>query len=264
MSRFAALTVETLRDAVRRRSLIAAALASAIAAFAVGRCGSCDAVVSLQGQTVELQGSGLGALAAVTTVVWIALWTYAVAALLASDGLTTALEDGSAASLLARPVARDTFALSRLAGVWIGAAALGAALAALAIALAVTRQGVAAGPGWAALLALALGTWSVVAIAMVASLWLPRAATLLLLIVVGAAVSGIEIADLLGARLEGLVGIVAHWGPAWIAAPVDALAPWLGSPLPGPPPWPGLRALAWAVLATAALVLRFRRLEVPV
>jgi ABC-type transport system involved in multi-copper enzyme maturation permease subunit len=263
MSVFTALTLETLRDGLRRRGLIAALVASALAAFAVQRCGSCDAAVTLQGRSVTLQGGELGALVAVTGLAWIAAWTYAVSTLLASDGLATALEDGSAASVLARPVARDTFVLTRLAGIWLGSFALGAALAALAVGLAVARQHVPLAPGLGALVALGLGTWSVVAAAMLASLSLPRPATLLLVIVAGAAVSGIEVAALLGARTDGFAGLVAQWGPAWIAAPVDALAPWLASPLPGPPPWPLVRALAWAALVTAALVARFRRLEIP-
>ena len=166
----------------------------------------------------------------------IALWTYAVAALLASDGLAAALEDGVAEAVLARPVSRDAFVLARLAGVWLGAFALGAALLALATALSADRSGVALLPALRAALGVGLGAWSVAALAMVVSLSLPRAATLLLFGALGMAVVGIEVAALFGARMTGLAGAVAHFGPAWLAGPVGSLAPWLSElRLPGPP-----------------------------
>ena len=81
---------------------------------------------------------------------------------------------------------------------------------------------------------------------------------------VGAALVGSELASLLGAHAGGLFGAAARYGPAWLAAPVAALTPWLGSAqLPGPPAWADSRALVWAALATVALVARFRSLEVP-
>jgi hypothetical protein len=99
---------------------------------------------------------------------------------------------------------------------------------------------------------------------MAVSLSLPRAATLLLFGALGLAVVGIEVAALFGARMTGLAGAVAHWGPAWLAGPVGSLAPWLSErSLPGPPEWPYARAIAWAALGTGALVARFRRLELP-
>jgi hypothetical protein len=115
-----------------------------------------------------------------------------------------------------------------------------------------------------AALGVGVGAWGVAALAMTVSLSLPRAATLLLSAALGSAVVGVEVAALLGARPGGVLGAIAGFGPAWLAAPVAALTPWLSEvQLPGPPVWPDARALAWAALATGALVARFRRIELP-
>ena len=157
MSAFSALAREALRDAARRRALVAAAVASAIAGLAIARCGNCEANLMIQGETLSAQAGDLGAVGAMIGFALIALWTYAVAALLASDGLAAALEDGVAEAVLARPVSRDAFVLARLAGVWLGAFALGAALLALATALSADRSGVALLPALRAALGVGAG-----------------------------------------------------------------------------------------------------------
>ena len=263
MSAFTALARDALRDAARRRGLIAAAVASAIAALAIERCGHCEAAVSIQGEAMSAQAGELAVLGAIASLALIALWTYAVAALLASDGLAAALEDGVVESVLARPVSRDVLVLARLAGAWSGAFVLGAALFALAIGLAADRPGITLAPALGALLCAGVAAWTVAALAMCVSLSLPRAATLLLFGAIGAVVVGIETAGLFGARLDGFAGAVVAYGPAWLAAPVSALGPWLSAAPPGPPAWPNARALLWAAAATCALVARFRRVELP-
>jgi ABC-type transport system involved in multi-copper enzyme maturation permease subunit len=235
-----------------------------MAGLAIARCGHCEAAVSVQGQTLSTQAGDLGAIGAILSVALIALWTYAVSALLASDGLAAALEDGVVEAVLARPVSRDVLVVARLAGAWLGACALGAALLALAVGIAADRPQVTLAPALRAALEVGVGAWSVAALAMTVSLSLPRAATLLLFGALGSTVVAIEVAGLLGARPGGLLGAIAGFGPAWLAAPVAALTPWLSEvQLPGPPAWPDTRALAWAALATGALVARFRRLELP-
>jgi ABC-type transport system involved in multi-copper enzyme maturation permease subunit len=264
VSTFAALARDALRDAARRRGLVAAAVASAIAALAIERCGHCEAAVSIQGEALSAQAGELAVIGAIASLALVALWTYAVAALLAADGIAAALEDGVVEAVLARPVSRDVLVLARLAGAWSGAFALGTALFALAVGLAASRPGVTLAPALAALLWTGVSAWTVAALAMCVSLSLPRAATLLLFGALGAGVVGIETAGLFGARMGGIAGAIAACGPAWLAAPVSALAPWLSAAqLPGPPTWPNARALLWAAAATCALVARFRRLELP-
>lgn len=257
-----ALVLETLHDAVRRRGLIAAALVSAGVALFVQRCGTCNAAISVQGESVAMQGSEFGAIGAIVSFGLVAIWTYGVTALLASDGLASALEDGGAESILARPVSRDVFVAARLIGVWAGTFAIGFVLLALLVGLSVANQGVPLAPALPALLAVAIAAIGVAAFAMLCSLSLPRVATLLLLTGIGLGVTGIETAAVLGAEPTGWARLLAHWGPAWVTAPMDALGPWLsGGALPNPMPWPFARLCVWSSLLGAALIARFRRVE---
>jgi ABC-type transport system involved in multi-copper enzyme maturation permease subunit len=256
------LVLETLHDAMRRRGLIAAALVSAGVALFVQRCGSCDAAVTVQGESVAMQGSEFGVIGALVSFGLVAIWTYGVIALLASDGLASVLDDGGAESILARPVSRDVFVAARLIGVWAGAFAIGFALLALVVGLAVANQGAAVAPAVPALLAVAIAAIGVAAFAMLCSLSLPRVATLLVLTGIGIAVTGIETAALLSGDPTGWTRVVAFWGPAWIAAPLDALGAWLpAGALPAPLPWPFARACVWSGLLVAALIARFRQIE---
>jgi len=259
---FGALVLETLRDAVRRRGLITAALVSAGIALFVQRCGSCEAAVQVQGESVAIQGSEVGILGALVSFGLVAIWSYGVVALLASDGLANILEDGGAESILARPVSRDVFVSARLVGAWAGASAIGIVLLALVTGLAAANQGVPVAAALPAIAAVAVAALGVAAFAMLCSLSLPRVATLMLLTGIGMAVAGIETAALLGAEPTGWTGAVAHWGPAWVTAPIDALGSWLptGS-LPSASPWPFARVCLWSGLLCAALIARFRRIE---
>lgn len=261
MSALLALAEDALRDAARRRSLLAAAVASGVAALAVDRCSGCQADLTLQGQPVaEAQLAAMTALASFTLV---AVWTYALAALLASDTLATALEDGTAASVMARPVSRDVLCLARLAGALLAACGLGIALLALATALLYFRVGMPLGPAAASTLAVVAGTWSAGALAMTLSLVLPRPATLLAMTVLGGAVCTAELAHALSGEIGGLWGLLGRLGPGWISGPVAPLLAWLQ---PGEtsalPPYGLLRSLAWGAAASTALCLAFRRQEI--
>lgn len=263
MSAFAALALDALRDTVRRRSLLAAGVASAIAALAVNRCSGCDASVVLQGESV--QGGEVAALSALASFGLLALWTYAMAALLASDGLASALEDGTAESVLARPVSRDALGLARLAGTLAGALAVGLVLIALAAGLLHARQGLALAPAVASAAAVALGAWSAAALAMALSLALPRPATLLAMTLLAAALCGADLAVWLAEeRVSGPWAILGRWGPGWISAPLAPLAVWLppgALALPAPPAFALLRSLGWGIAASGLLVGAFRRRE---
>lgn len=262
MSAWTALALEALRDTVRRRSLLAAGVASAIAALAVNRCSGCHASVVLQGQSV--QSDQLAGLTAVLSFGLLAIWTYAMAALLASDGLATALEDGTAESVLARPVSRDVLSLARLGGTLAGALGVGLALLALAAGLLHVRQGLALAPAVASCAAIAIGAWSSAALAMALSLTLPRPATLLAMTMLAAVLCSADASIWLAGSAapgHGLWTLLGRWGPGWISGPLAPLSPWLGAEVPPPPPLPWLRAVGWALLATGALVLAFRRRE---
>ncbi len=262
MNGFGPLVLETLHDAIRRRGLIAAALVSAGVALFVQRCGTCDATIQVQGESVAMQGSEIGVIGALVSFGLAAIWTYAIVALLASDGLASALEDGGAESILARPVSRDVFVSARLVGVWGGGFAIGAALLALVVGLAVARQAVSAAAAVPAVASVGIAAIGVAAFAMWCSLSLPRVATLLVLSGVGLTVTAIELGAAVGGEPTGWSRWVALFGPAWVAAPMNALGAWLAAgSLPAPAPWAFSRVCLWTAAFCIALIARFRRIE---
>ena len=133
-------------------------------------------------------------------------------------------------------------------------------------ALLVARHGLAAGPAiWGAVAALA-GALCVGALAMTASLWIGRAAVLLLVVLGIPFVVFANAAMFAGALFElevgGLTASVTRFAPPLGLAVIAAVAPWnphveLGDELA--PLW---RLGAWALGSVALLVLAFRRTEI--
>jgi hypothetical protein len=102
----------------------------------------------------------------------------------------------------------------------------------------------------------------VASLAMAASLVLPRAATLL--IVLGG-VWLVALANGLGAvaQLGGWLAWIDRAGPPLGSAMAIALAPWLeGATLAEHPAQVGARLLAWAIAGVAVLAYGFRGVEV--
>ena len=139
---FGALAREALGDALRRRLVLAIAVASLVSLQLVESCTSCgSATFTRDGQTVAMpEVAGMGALA---VAIACALWTVILAGALASDHLAEPLADGSASLVLARPVGRASFALARLAGALAIALVSGAVLLGGAGVLLHLRQGLA-------------------------------------------------------------------------------------------------------------------------
>lgn len=257
---FAVLGREALADATRRRIVPLIAAAALFSLFFVDTCTSCSPQLRAGGEPVA--ASQVQGLLGVAVLLVLGMWTLVLAGVLASDHLAEPLEDGSAALVLSRPVSRGAFALSRLAGVLVLAFATGAVLLSAATWLLSLRQGLAPLPALVAGLSLAAGCVTVGGIAMAASLFLPRVATVLL---VFALVWGIALVNVLsgaGARLGGWVGAVDRFGPPLAGAPLAALAVWL-EPLSvaGDPADLALRSLAWAAGSAALVVLSFRNAE---
>jgi ABC-type transport system involved in multi-copper enzyme maturation permease subunit len=259
MSAFAWLAREALADAFRRRIAFAVAAAALLSVAILDSCTSCAPSVTVNGEVREL--SQLAGPAGVGSFVVLGLWLITLAGVLASDHLASTLEDGSALLSLARPVSRDAFALARLAGV-LGLA-LGAGLVVLgaATALLASRSGLPPLPALAAGAACGLGCVAVAALAMTASLALPRAATLLLvlgLVWLTAVANGIA----LFASLRGWLGALDRYGPPLASSMVLTLAPWVdGVSLAGDPVQVLARLAAWALAALLLLAFAFRRVE---
>ena len=260
MRAFALLAREALGDAVRRRIAVVVAAASLLSLLMIDSCTACaTGSVLVNGELREVAGLA-GATGALTVIV-LGLWIVALAGFLASDHLAQSLADGSALLVLARPVGRAPFALARLAGALGVALGAGALLLGATVALLATRSGISPWPALAAGLTFALGATTTGALAMAASLHLPRAACALLALV---AVGAVALADglaLAGTEPVGWLGALARLGPAFAAAPAGLLDAWvpgleLGDPLPALG-----RAALWAGASLILLLAAFARLE---
>jgi ABC-type transport system involved in multi-copper enzyme maturation permease subunit len=253
------LARESLSDALRRRLVLAVAVASLLSLQLVDSCTSCgSATIVRDGQVVALpEVAGIGALAVMIACV---LWTLLLAGFLASDHLADPLEDGSAALVLARPVGRGRFALARLAGALAIALASGALLLAATGALLHARQGLPWWPVLPAFAACAAGAVTIGALAMLASLYLPRVATVLLVMMGVGGIAAVNVAGLFGAELGGLPAFVQRFGPPLVSPVVLALREWIApTAVPGDALTLALRQIGWMLASAALLVHAFRR-----
>ncbi|MFQ5417856.1 MAG: hypothetical protein ACE5FL_12520, partial [Myxococcota bacterium] len=193
-----------------------------------------------------------------------ALWVMVLGGVLASDHLTETLDDGSACLVLARPVGRATFVLARLAGALGITAVTGAVLLGGAALLLHARHGVPLGAALWAGLACALGVVVVAALAMTASLFLPRIATVLLVLIGVGIIAGVNAVGLSGASQGGVAWGIDRFGPPLCAAVAAALAPWIApTALAAEPLTLAIRGLAWAVASVSLLAVVFRRSDIP-
>lgn len=260
----AALARESLADATRRRVVPVVAVLALLSLLFVDTCTSCRPTVLVNGETLDSLrvAERVGGFGGLLVTVLLGLWTLVLAGVLASDHLAEPIADGGANLVLARPVSRGLFALSRLAGALGLAWGTGCVLLLGSGLLLHARQGLPFGPACAALGACALGATSVAALAMAASLALPRA--LIALLVLGAVfgVASLNAASQLGAELGGLAGLVDRAGPPLASSMIVALGAWIE---PSVPRGDGLalllRSLAWAAGSIAVLMHAFRRVE---
>lgn len=255
------LTREALADAVRRRIAVVVAGFALVSLFFVDSCTSCSPTITAQGQEVAVQQ--IAGASGVAVALVLSLWAMILGGILASDHLAEPLEDGSALLLLARPVPRGTYALTRLAGAWLLAAATAALLLFSSAALLQARQELSATPMLGAWLACVASAWTVGALAMTASLWLPRAVTALLVFGGVWLLAGLETAARLGAELTGVARAIDTLGPPLASGVLIALGGWLEPTVQveGSAAAVALRALLWSVGSAALLVVGFRRIE---
>jgi ABC-type transport system involved in multi-copper enzyme maturation permease subunit len=257
---FAALAREAVADALRRRIVALIALLALFSLLFVDSFTSCSLRVAQNGEEVALES--LAGLGGVLVSVVLGLWTLVLAGVLAADHLAEPLADGSANLLLSRPVSRGAFALSRLAGVLALALGVGAVLLGATGFLLQARQGLPPGALLGAFAACAAGAVTVGALAMTASLALPRSVVALLVFGGVWSLAGIELAARLGATLTGLPGALERFGPPLAGSMLAALSGWLEAAAGHADPLAlAMRSIAWAVASAALLVLAFRRVE---
>jgi ABC-type transport system involved in multi-copper enzyme maturation permease subunit len=256
------LTREALADALRRRIVPVVAVLAVISLFVVESCTSCSPSATRDGQPI--QAAELVGFGAVVGAVLLGLWAMVLAGVLASDHLAEPLADGSAELVLARPVSRGVFALSRLAGAWALAGGTAAILLGAQAALLHVRQGLALAPAGIALLACLAGAATVAALAMTASLWLPRVVTALAVLALVGLLGAVNLAAQLGAELNGFPAWLDAAGPPLATTLLAALAPWVESATPGATSGLALalRSLAWLAGSAGLLVWSFRRIEI--
>lgn len=259
MKAFWLLFQEALSDAFRRRIAAGVAVAALLSVMMLESCTSCAPSITVNGEQREL-GELVGA-AGFGVYLVLGLWVIALAGVLASDHLRSALDDGSATLSLARPVPREAFALARLAGVLGVAGGAGGLVLGAAAFLLTTRNELPLLPALIGAGACALGALVVGALAMAASLVLPRVATVLLVF------GGIGLVTLANgiapfAEGQGWLGLVDRFGPPLASSLALALGPWLDSvAVPGDGVQLTARLVAWAIASLLALAFGFRRME---
>jgi hypothetical protein len=260
---FRTLAREAVGDAVRRRIVPAIAVISLLSLLVVDSCTSCGTpTISQNGVPVELPE--IAGWTGMVIFVVLALWAMVLAGILGSDHLAETLSDGSASLVLARPGGRAAFALSRLAGVLAIALVTGAVLLGGTTALLYARHGVAVASALWGGLACALGVVVVASLAMTASLFLPRIATVLVVLIGVGLIAGVNAIGLFGVELGGIAWGIDRFGPPLGSAVIAALAPWIAPvEVPADPLELAVRIAAWAVAGVSLLAVVFRRCDVP-
>jgi hypothetical protein len=190
------------------------------------------------------------------------LWSIVLAGVLASEHLAQTLADGSATFALARPVGRGTFAFARLAGSLVIALATGAVLLGGTALFLSARSGLPMRPALLAGVCCAVGAITLAGLAMSASLYIPRIATVMLVFV---ATGATTLANLLGMFRDesgGAMGAIDRFGPPLCSSIALALSPWIDAVrVPGSPLEIAIRHGVWAVASIVLLWAVFRRVE---
>jgi hypothetical protein len=192
----------------------------------------------------------------------LALWSIVLAGVIASEHLAQTLSDGSATLCLARPVGRGTFAFARLAGSLAIALVTGAVLLGGTAIFLGARSGLPTGPALAAGLSCALGMVTVAALAMTASLFIPRIATVLLVFVAIGTTTMANVLAMFRDTTSGLLGAIDRFGPPLCSSIAVALSPWISDvAVPGSATEIATRHALWAAASIALLWTAFRRIE---
>lgn len=225
---FSLLTRESLRDAARRRVVPAVIALCLLTLGSINSCTTCNAQITTTG--VDASSLDILGWVGVSVLGVLALFCVMLAGLLASDHLSSSLEDGSGLLILTRPVKRTTFVLSRLAGTLCVSGLATLVMMGGASLMLVLRGDLSVMP---ALMALAV-TWmnclSLAALAMMVSLFLPRVATFLCLVGFVGWTSMANLISMSGGGLGFVSQVLNDFGPPILTAVVVPLADWAGQP----------------------------------
>lgn len=257
---FHRLAAEAVRDSLRSRSGLAIFVSAALCLLFVERCSGATAIFEHGGRTIDpaVFSRVIGPL----LYGLVALFLVAAAGLVACDVLARPIEDGTVSLWLARPVSRTLYALARLAGAVTLSGVVGAVVLLAATVLVTARYDLSYGPGLVGMAVFLADAVVVSAVAMAASLFLPRLLTLFLVVTWVQLVLFANLAHMVGAVFGGWLGALERWGPPLGTALLFALSPWVGLDADG-----GLalgvflRLGLWAAGSVALVAFVFRRLE---
>lgn len=253
------LTREAVHDAVRRRVVLVIGAICFLSLALVNSCTSCNQSIQTSGQTAS--AADIAGWSGIVTLCLLALWTMVLAGLLASDQLAQSMVDGRAQLVLSRPVSRDAFALSRLAGSLLVAFGAGLVLLGGASFFLITRGDLPLAPAVLAILACALSCTAVAALAMSISLYLPRVASFMVIVVVIGVVGMVNLLALSTGNISGFYASIHDYGPPLATSIVLALAPWANYTPDLNAAGVVLRLVLWAAGCVALLLVNFRHQE---
>jgi hypothetical protein len=261
LTQFRTLAGEAVLDAVRRRIVAAIAVVSVLSLMLVDTCTTCSGGdVIVNGEVREM--ANIAGWSGTVTFVVLGLWSIVLAGVLASEHLAQTLADGSATLALARPVGRGTFAFARLAGALTIAFVTGAILLGGTALFLAARSGLPTGPALVASVSCAVGGVTLAALAMTASLYMPRIATVLLVFVATGATTLANLLAMFRDDTGGVMGAIDRFGPPLCTSIAVALSPWIeGVGVPGSAAEIAVRHALWAAASIALLWAAFRRVE---
>jgi ABC-type transport system involved in multi-copper enzyme maturation permease subunit len=224
------LSQEGVREASRRRIVPVVIVISLLSLMMMNSCTSCDTQISVNAEMaapIDLLGwAGAG------IYLVLGLWSVLLAAMLAADHLSTALDDDSALLLLSRPVSRETLVVSRLLGSLGVSLGAGILLLGGTTAMLVSRSDLALSPALNAIFAVVLSATTFAAIGMTLSLYLARIATFMLLMITVGMISSLNLVGMSGHELGGLYALINGYGPPLATTIVASVLPWSGQSLP--------------------------------
>lgn len=257
---FVALARESFHDALRDRVGLGVLALAVLLALGVDRCTGFGAGIQLNGRTIDphLLARVIGPISFVTT----GLVLVASAGLLACDALARPLGDGSAWSVLCRPIGRLPWALARLAGSLALAASAGVAVLLGATLLLASRHELSAVPGLVGSAVFVADALAVASLALAMSLVLPRLLAFFAVLLWVQIVVVTNVAHMMGALFGGWLGALERFGPPIGTALLFAVAPWVGV-RPATPELLAcaLRLLAWTAAGLLATAFLLRRVE---
>jgi ABC-type transport system involved in multi-copper enzyme maturation permease subunit len=255
------LSAEGVSDAARRRIVPAVLVFCFVSLAMVNSCTSCNADIQISGDDASAAFDILG-WAGVGVFSVLGLWAITLAGLLGADHLSSSLEDGSALLVLARPVSRSSFAISRLVGSL--AVSVGAGLIMLlgATFFLVGRSDLPIAPALLATGSAVLSSVCVASLAMTASLFLPRIAVFVLVLGGVALFSISNWLGLVGAQQGEILTVLDQLGPPLASSLAHLLAPWSDrAPEAGVLVDLALRSMLWSVGSVATLLMIFEHKE---